>query len=119
MTYAEIEASRRKSAEASANKLRAQIERLRGQHGSEIAARESAESGRRAAEYDARSYRTLHLEATVAWQYTQGIVENKEKDITTMEERQRKVRGDFRLLQGRLHGARKGKEMNKELPIVI
>ena len=105
-TYVELEASKRLEAECRAQNLEAGLQVLADRCDLEIAARETAESA-------AKRYMDLIAEARAAWQKTQDIVQNKERELAAAESRvERESGGDD--LQRRLEDARKEKELERQ-----
>eukprot|EP00903_Cladosiphon_okamuranus_P010534 g9964.t1 len=104
--YVELEASKRVEAECRAEDLEAGLHVLADRCDLEIAARETAESA-------AKRYMELIAEARAAWQKTQDIVQNKERELAAAESRVAREAG-VDDLQRRLEDARRGKEMDRQ-----
>ena len=106
-TYVELEASKRFEAECRAQNLEAGLQVLADRCDLEIAARETAEDA-------AKRYMDLIAEARAAWQKTQDIVQNKERELAAAERRADKESGGGDDLQRRLEDARREKEMDRQ-----
>lgn len=106
-TYVELEASKRLEAECRAQNLEAGLQVLADRCDLEIAARETAEDA-------AKRYMDLIAEARAAWQKTQDIVQNKERELAAAERRADKESGGGDDLQRRLEDARREKEMDRQ-----
>lgn len=110
--YIEHENSKRLEAESRAETLERELQAVEDRWGSEIAAREAAEA-------NAERYMGLFTEARAAWQNTQGIVENKERQLAAAEKEINRDVGDFRSMQSRLEEARKGKELARQHSLAL
>lgn len=109
-TYVEVEASKRLEAESRAENLEAGMHVMADRWDLEIAAREAAES-------NANRCMDLIAEARVAWQKTQTIVENKERELAAAEQKVVREAGDS--LERRLEEARKAKELERQHSVAL
>lgn len=109
-TYVEVEASKRLEAESRAENLEAGMHVMADRWDLEIAAREAAES-------NANRCMDLIAEARVAWQKTQVIVENKERELASAEQKVVREAGDS--LERRLEDARKAKELERQHSVAL
>lgn len=109
-TYVEEEASKRLEAESRAENLEAGMHVMADRWDLEIAAREAAES-------NANRCMELIAEARVAWQKTQTIVENKERELAAAEQKVVREAGDS--LERRLEDARKAKELERQHSVAL
>lgn len=98
-----VEACKRDEARAKAENLQEEVEILKNQNASEVAARKSAESARRAHDSFANSYRDLYLQARAAWHNSQRAVNRRERELAA-------AKGDYSSLKHRLEEARSGGE---------
>lgn len=110
--YIKIESSKRLEAESRAQILEFDMEVLADRWSSETAAREAAEA-------NANRYMSLFTEARAAWQNTQGIVENKERELAAAEQKINREAGDPRSMQSRLEEVRKGKELDRQHSLAL
>ncbi|CAM9643305.1 unnamed protein product [Pylaiella littoralis] len=108
--YVEVEACKRVEAESRAENLEAGMHAMADRWDLEIAAREAAES-------NANRCMDLIAEARVAWQKTQVIVENKERELAAAD--QQVVREAGVSLERRLEDARKAKKLERQHSVAL
>ncbi|CAM9643231.1 unnamed protein product [Pylaiella littoralis] len=108
----ELESFKRLDAESRTETLEVEVQVLADRWSSEIAAREAAEA-------NAKRYMDLFTEARAAWQHTQGIVENKEKELIAAEHKINRKTGDWGSMQSRLEEAKKTKELHRQHSLVL